>query len=139
MTEEQANELWENMEFFSGYGFNKSHAISYAFISFQCAYLFTYYPDEWISAYLEAESEKIEKLTKAVSVAKSLGYKVSAPDINESFDTWVCKNGVLYQPLSSIKGVKGETPDIIVENRPFNSIEDIIFNKKIPKKNFFEK
>jgi len=134
MTREQGEELWNNMEFFSGYGFNKSHAVSYAFISFQCAYLFTYHPDEWISAYLEAESVKIDKLTKAVSVAKSLGYKVSAPDINESTNEWTCKNKTLYQPLSSVKGVKGDTPEAIMEHRPFSSIEDIIFNKEIAKK-----
>ena len=49
MTEDQANGLWSTFEYFSGYGFNKSHAVSYSILSFQCAWLLNYYPAEWMA------------------------------------------------------------------------------------------
>ena len=54
---DSAQTLWNNFEYFSGYGFNKSHAVSYSMLSYQCAWLFTYYPVEWMAAFLDKEPE----------------------------------------------------------------------------------
>jgi DNA polymerase-3 subunit alpha len=54
---DEAQSLWDKFEFFSGYGFNKSHAVSYSIISYQCAWLFNYYPAEWMAAFLDKEPE----------------------------------------------------------------------------------
>lgn len=54
---EAALNLWERFEFFSGYGFNKSHAVSYSIISFQCAWLWNYYPAEWMAAFLQKHTK----------------------------------------------------------------------------------
>lgn len=56
LTEENGIDLWKTMEFFSGYGFNLSHAICYSIISYQCAYLFHHHPAEWLASYLDLES-----------------------------------------------------------------------------------
>ena len=52
LTKKEGTRLWETFEYFSGYGFNKSHAISYCFLSYQCAWLLNYYPAEWMAAFL---------------------------------------------------------------------------------------
>ncbi|MEC8393107.1 MAG: DNA polymerase III subunit alpha, partial [Actinomycetota bacterium] len=57
MKDYEARELWETFEYFSGYGFNKSHAVSYCVLSYQCAYLLNYYPAEWLAAFLDKEPE----------------------------------------------------------------------------------
>jgi DNA polymerase-3 subunit alpha len=51
-------ELWRKFEYFSGYGFNKSHAVCYSIISYQCAWLYKYFPSEWMAAFLQSETEK---------------------------------------------------------------------------------
>ncbi|MEK9768805.1 MAG: DNA polymerase III subunit alpha [Betaproteobacteria bacterium] len=84
--ESDAQTLWQTFEYFSGYGFNKSHAVSYSILSFQCAYLLTYYPVEWLAAFLDKEPEGRKE--QAINIVQSLGYKVKRPDINESGQVW---------------------------------------------------
>ncbi len=55
ISQADADTLWKNMEFFSGYGFNLSHATCYSILSYQCAYLLTYFPSEWVAAFLDRE------------------------------------------------------------------------------------
>ena len=57
ISKDEAQALWDKFEYFSGYGFNKSHAVSYSIISFQCAWLWNYYPAEWMAAFLDKEPE----------------------------------------------------------------------------------
>jgi DNA polymerase-3 subunit alpha len=121
-------ELWKNFEYFSGYGFNKSHAISYSLLSFQCAYLLNYYPIEWMAAFLDKEPETRKQ--KAISIAKGAGFDISPVDINTSDRDWAILNDhTLVQPLSSIKGLGDKAIDEILEHRPFTSVEDLIFRK----------
>jgi DNA polymerase-3 subunit alpha len=128
---EDAENLWRTFEFFSGYGFNKSHAVCYSILSYQCAWLLTYYPSEWIASYLDDEND--EGKAKAISSVKSLGYKVEPPNVNNSEDRWqISKDGqTFYQPLSSIKGLGEKAIEQIINNRPFKTIDDILFNDKI--------
>ena len=123
-------EIWENFEYFSGYGFNKSHAISYCLISYQCAWLLNYYPSEWMAAYLDKEPET--KKEKAINVAKSFGFEIRELDINSSGRVWeISDDGkTLIQPLSSIKGLGNAAIAQIIDNRPFERIEDFLFNEK---------
>ena len=83
---------------------SNSHAVAYSAISFQCAWLLTYYPAEWLSAYLNEETES--KLEAAIAVVKQMGYTVHPPNINISTDRWeISKDGTeLYQPLTDVKG-----------------------------------
>jgi len=127
----EAQALWEKFEYFSGYGFNKSHAVCYSVISYQCAWLLTYYEAEWTAAFLDKEPESRKE--EAINTAKSLGYSVAPVDVNTSGRTWeITKDGkTLIQPLTSIKGF-GESAMIqVLEHRPFTDIEDLLFREEV--------
>tara|TARA_Y100000004_G_scaffold179107_1_gene222351 strand:- start:166 stop:3597 length:3432 start_codon:yes stop_codon:yes gene_type:complete len=127
----EATELWETFEYFSGYGFNKSHAVSYCFLSFQCAWLLNYYPAEWLAAFLDKEPETRKE--KAINIAKSLGFKIEPLNINTSGMVWeISEDGkTLIQPLSSVKGLGEKAIEQILDNRPFSKIEEFLFNESI--------
>tara|TARA_R110001599_G_scaffold320732_1_gene531086 strand:+ start:3903 stop:7334 length:3432 start_codon:yes stop_codon:yes gene_type:complete len=128
---ETAERLWETFEYFSGYGFNKSHAVSYSMLSYQCAWLLNYYPSEWMAAFLDKEPETRKE--KALSTAKSFGFQIEPVNINTSGRVWeISPDGkTLIQPLSSVKGLGDAAIDQILHNRPFETIEDFLFNENI--------
>ena len=86
LTEDWAEKMWAKFEFFSGYGFNKSHAVSYSIISFQCAWLFNYHPDCWMAAFLDKEPESRKE--KAINIAKKFGFQIEPVTINKSGSVW---------------------------------------------------
>ena len=131
LTQRDADELWSSFEFFSGYGFNKSHAVSYSILSYQCAWLLHYHPAEWLAAFLDKEPESRKE--KAINIAKKMGYAISPLDINMSTYSWeVSDEGTsLIQPFSSIKGLGDAAVKQIMDNRPFDNIEDFLFNENI--------
>jgi DNA polymerase III subunit alpha len=131
MKQHEAKELWEKFEYFSGYGFNKSHAVSYCVLSYQCAYLLNYYPECWLAAFLDKEPDKRKE--RAINVAKSYGYKIEPLNVNTSGIVWeISDDGkTLIQPLSSIKGLGSTAIAQIINNRPFSTIEDFLFNDDI--------
>ena len=131
MKDYEARELWETFEYFSGYGFNKSHAVSYCVLSYQCAYLLNYYPAEWLAAFLDKEPETRKE--RAIATAKSMGYTVQALNVNTSGTVWeINETGdTLIQPLTSIKGLGDKAIEQIIEHRPFNTIEEFLFHEKI--------
>ena len=125
-----SEKLWETFEFFSGYGFNKSHAVSYSILSYQCAWLFHYYPVEWIAAFLDKEPESRKE--RAINAAKKMGFEIAPIDINLSDRDWQISNdGKLVQPFSSVKGLGDAAIDQILTNRPFENIEDFLFNEDV--------
>jgi len=130
ISEVDAENLWGTFEYFSGYGFNKSHAVSYSILSYQCAWLLNYYPAEWVAAFLDKEPETRKE--KAINIARSLGFKVQKVDINMSDRDWtIAPDGeTLVQPLSSIKGLGDAAIDQILMHRPFNTAEELLFNEE---------
>ena len=125
-----AEELWATFEYFSGYGFNKSHAVSYSIISYQCAYLYNYYPAEWMCSFLDREPDT--KKEQAINIAKSHGFSVRPIDINLSGVSWEVANGnELIAPLTTIKGLGEKAIEEITANRPFETVEDLLFNDAI--------
>ena len=127
-----ADKLWETFEYFSGYGFNKSHAVSYSIISFQCAWLLNYYPSEWMAAFLDKEPESRKE--KAINIAKSYGFNIEKADINVSGDVWEIDPSdsmTLVQPLSSLKGLGDAAIEQVINNRPFETVEDAIFHPDV--------
>jgi len=126
-----AQALWDKFEYFSGYGFNKSHAVSYSIISFQCAWLWNYYPAEWMAAFLDKEPETRKE--KAINIAKKYGFEIASLDINKSGIVWeISDDGkTLIQPLTSIKGLGMAAIEQILENRPFMNAEDLLFREGI--------
>jgi len=124
-----AKVLWDKMEYFSGYGFSKNHAIPYSIISYQCAWLQTYYQDEWVSAFLDHEPEKRKEA--AINIARSFGYKVKGLDINTSGNRWEIVDGKLVSPLTTVKGLGVAAIEEIIRKRPFSSVEDLLFDKGV--------
>ena len=131
MKQGEAQRLWDTFEYFSGYGFNKSHAVSYSMISFQCAWLLTYYPECWMAAFLDKEPETRKE--KAIGIAKQFGFEIEPLNINTSGRVWeISEDGKrLIQPLSSLKGLGDSAIDQIYIGRPFQSVEDFLFNENM--------
>jgi len=128
---ETARQIWQNFEYFSGYGFNKSHAVSYSALSYQCAWLLNYHPECWVAAFLDKEPESRKEL--AISLAKKYGFKIEKLNINTSGTQWeISEDGkTLIQPLSSIKGLGEKAIEQIIEHRPFNDIDELLFSEEI--------
>ncbi len=136
---DKAEDLWNKFEYFSGYGFNKSHAVSYSIISYQCAWLWNYYPSEWMAAFLDKEPETRKE--KAINIAKKYGFKIAPLDINKSGTVWeISDDGkTLIQPLTSIKGLGMSAIEQILDHRPFKNAEDLLFRDGVSYSKFNKK
>jgi DNA polymerase-3 subunit alpha len=128
MEEDKATKLYETIEAFSAYGFNKSHAVAYAVDSYYSAWLHTYYEKEWLATCLQTWNGS-PKFAKIIAEIKSLGYKILQPDINASSDVWVYseERQGFVPPLTAIKGVGDSAVAEIMQNRPYVSLDDILF------------
>jgi len=125
-----ADDLYEKILFFAGYGFNKSHAVCYAIDSYYCAWLLTYFEEEWLCAYLEAMSGNDKKRAKAFAEVKALGHRVVPIDINYATKKWTILEGKKFMPsLLSCKGIGEAAIDELVRNRPYQSIEDLLWDE----------
>jgi DNA polymerase-3 subunit alpha len=127
MSKRSAEDMWQKFEYFSGYGFNKSHAVAYSMVSYQCAWLATYYNAEWACAFLDKEPESRKEA--AINIAKSWGYKIIPLNINTSGRRWTAQDETtLIAPLTTIKGLGDAAIDEIIEKRPFASVEQLLFD-----------
>ncbi len=128
--------IFLKIEPFAEYGFNKSHAAAYAIISYQTAFLKTYYPKEFIAASMTMDISNQNKLSEFYEELKRLKIKVVRPDINECFADFKTKENVFYYALGGIKAVGYEAVSNIVNERlnngKFESINDFI-NRVNPK------
>src|SRR5687768_293754 len=84
VSEKKANKLFELIEFFAGYGFNKSHSTAYAFLAYQTAFLKANYPSHFTAALLTIEAQNTDKLAMYLAEARERGITVLQPDINQS-------------------------------------------------------
>ncbi len=105
MTEQAANELFEQIESFAKYCFNRSHSAAYAFVAYQTAYLKAHYPVEYICAMLSNSKDDLDKIQLYIAEAQKLGIKVLPPDINKSRAEFYTDGTVIRFGLNSIKGV----------------------------------
>lgn len=133
-----AEKLWQTFEYFSGYGFNKSHAVSYSLISYQCAWLYNYYPAEWMASFLDREPETRKE--KAINIAKAHGFDIMPLNINTSSKAWdILDNTTLVAPLTTIKGLGEKAIEQVLANRPFANVEELLFNENIVYSKFNKK
>lgn len=127
-TREIAQQLWDIVEPFCGYGFNKSHGAAYAVLTCQTAYLKANYPREYFAGLLSAERENAEKVAEAVRVCRRLGVEVAPPDINGSNLDFSLEGEGIRFGLSAVKHVGEGAIEAIVaareEDGPFSSVED---------------
>lgn len=129
----KADELFELIMKFANYGFNKSHAAAYTMITFQTAYLKTFYPAEFMAALLTSEENNMDKVSKYIDEIKRLNIEILAPSINSSFREFSVvekdgKDAIIYG-MGAIKGVGlGAIENIVKEreNGEFKSLNDFV-------------
>ena len=122
-----ANKIFNLIEYFAGYGFNKSHSAAYALISYRTAYLKANFPVEFMTALLTSEKENTDKIVSYINEANKMGIEILSPDVNESFAkfTMVSDKSIRFG-LSAVKNVGQGAIDSIVQARNkhgrFNSL-----------------
>jgi|FLOH01.1.fsa_nt_gi DNA polymerase III subunit alpha len=130
----KASELFDLIEKFAGYGFNKSHSAAYAMVTFQTAWLKTYYPNEFMAALLTSDKDNTEKVVRYIDEVKRMGIELSPPDVNDSYLEFSAitkddKDIILFG-LGAIKGVGGAAVESIIHTREkdgeFKSIQDFV-------------
>jgi DNA polymerase III subunit alpha len=126
--EKKAVHIFDLMEEFAGYGFNKSHSCAYALLAYQTAWLKTHYPVEFMAALLTSETGNAEKQVKYINESRGMGIPILPPDVNESdlFFTPVVDS--IRFGMAAIKNVGENTAKAIRESRlsggPFRSLYD---------------
>jgi DNA polymerase III alpha subunit len=125
-----AKKAYETVLYMSGYGFNLSHAVGYAFDSYITAWLMTYHQDQWLTAYLESMSNNPDDRAKAFSEIRSLGYKIVPIDINHAGSGWTILPGKQFMPsFTTVKGIGDAAVIEILEERPYKCIEDVLWDE----------
>lgn len=121
-----ADHIFDLMEKFAGYGFNKSHSAAYALLSYQTAWLKTHFPAEYMAAVLSADMDNTDKVVRLIDDCSKLRIKVAPPDINRShYRFTVDDNGVVIYGLGAIKGVGEGALENCVENRKQKKFESL--------------
>jgi DNA polymerase-3 subunit alpha len=130
ISESVANRIFDLIEYFAGYGFNKSHSAAYAMISYRTAYLKANFPVEFMCALLTSERDNIDKIVEYVNEATHMGIKVLPPDINESDALFkVLDNKTIRFGMLAVKNVGRGGIESVIQARdkdgPFKSLEDL--------------
>lgn len=143
--EKKANEIFDLLEKFAGYGFNRSHSAAYAWISYQTAFLKANFPVEFMAAVLSNEVSNTEKIATFVGECKRMGITILAPDVNRSslkFTPEMCgETECIRYGLAAIKNVGEAAMESAIEEREkngeFKSLEDFcarLDSRKVNKK-----
>lgn len=129
--QEDAETVYDYIEKFANYGFNKSHAVAYAMLSYQLAYLKANYPTAFFTALFQNASAKSAKLQDYLVEARQLGIKILPPSINRSFADFVADDSGVIVGLNNIKGIRRDFVESIVKNRyeygPFKGFQDFAY------------
>lgn len=127
---ETAVKIWNLFPPFARYGFNRSHAASYAMISYRTAYLKALYPVEFMTSLLNISGDDVERINFLINEAKRLGIEVLPPDINLSFRNFTVEDNKIRFGLLAIKNIGANIVDAIIEERsrrgPFTSLTDFL-------------
>ena len=115
-----SNEIFDLVNEFAGYGFNKSHAAAYAMISFQTAYLKALHPTEFIAAIMSLDIANVEKLAQFFQEAKRMDMNIAPPCVNRSMADFDVANGAVLYALGALKNVGVEAMRHVVEEREVN-------------------
>ena len=124
-SEAQLEEFWSQIEAFAGYGFNKAHAVSYAYISNILLHLKTHYPLEFFAAILSCESDE-NKIKEYRLEAEKCGVTINPLDINKSGVSFQIVGDEIYFGFSHVKGIGEEVAKRIVAGQPYNGFVDFI-------------
>jgi DNA polymerase-3 subunit alpha len=126
--QEKAERVFDQMETFGRYGFNKAHSAAYAMIAFQTAYLKAHFPVEFMAALLTSEMGSSEEVVKYIAECRSQGIEVLAPDINQSEMNFTVVGASIRFGLAAVKNVGQGAIELVLEVRkedgPFASLFD---------------
>ena len=133
ISEKKANKIFELIEQFAEYGFNKSHSAAYAVISYQTAYLKTYFPEHFMAAVLSTELGNTDKIHALIQECKRMGIKVLKPNILTSNKMFLVNNNSdIEYGLGAVKGVADAFIQHICQVRKTNKFNDLWdFSKKV--------
>jgi len=126
----QATHIFDLMEKFAGYGFNKSHSAAYALLSYQTAWLKAHYPAAYMAAVLSSDMDKTDKVVMLIDECTDMGLKVLPPDVNASVYAFrVAGPTSIRYGMGAIKGVGASAVEAIIEERekngPFKTLPDL--------------
>ena len=128
-----ADRIFDQIAFFAGYGFNKSHSTAYALISYRTAYLKANFPVEFMTALLTSEKDNLDKIAQYISEVYRMGIKILPPDINESYSNFTVVGDSIRFGLAAVKNVGAGAIESIIATRKkcdrFKTIYD--FTEKI--------
>ncbi len=128
VSKEKAGEVFDLLEKFANYGFNKSHAAAYAVVSYQTAYLKANYPVEFMAAVMNCDIHLTDKLAVYKREVDKLGIRTVAPSINASLATFTVRQGQVVYALGALKNVGIDAMQMIVRERgerPFVNLFDV--------------
>jgi DNA polymerase-3 subunit alpha len=124
----KANHIFDLMEKFAGYGFNKSHSAAYALIAYQTAYLKAHYPVEFMAALLNSVLNNSDAVVKLINECRDKNIKILPPDVNASDKDFTVVEGEIRFGLCAVKNVGESAIDVILNSRaepgPFLSVYD---------------
>jgi DNA polymerase-3 subunit alpha len=126
--EKRATEIFDQMETFARYGFNKSHSAAYALVSYQTAYLKTHYPVEFMAALMTSEMGDTDKIIKNLGECRDKGIEVLAPDINESRADFTPVTDKIRFGLAAVKNVGEKAVEVILESRSRGGAFESLFD-----------
>ena len=113
-----ANRIFDLMEKFAGYGFNKSHSVAYALLAYQTAWLKTHFPAEFMSSVMSSDLDNTDKVVNLIDECRGMNLKVLPPDINSScYNFTVPHDQIILYGLGAIKGVGQTAVQLVVEER----------------------
>jgi DNA polymerase-3 subunit alpha len=123
--EAQATRIFDLMEKFAGYGFNKSHSAAYALLSYQTAWLKAHYPAAFMAAVLSSDMDKTDKVVTLIDECASMGLIVQPPDVNESVYAFHVSGAMsIRYGMGAIKGVGASAVEAIIAERGANGLFD---------------
>ena len=125
---QRATEIFDQMETFARYGFNKSHSAAYALVSYQTAYLKTHYPVEFMAGLMTSEMGDTDKVIKNLAECRGKEIEVLAPDINESRAHFTPVGDKIRFGLAAVKNVGEKAVEVILESRGKEGSFDSLFD-----------
>lgn len=124
--EETATYIFDLIEKFAGYGFNKSHSAAYALVAYQTAWLKTHYPTEFMAAVMSADMDNTEKVVVLVEECRNMDIEVVPPDVTQSeYKFTTREKGKIIYGLGAIKGIGAAAIDSIVAGRESGTYENL--------------
>jgi len=127
--EKKANEIFDLIDKFSGYGFNKSHSVAYAYVSYQTAWLKAHYPAAFMASVLSGMMDDTDRIAFTVNEIQAMGLMIDGPSVNESYHEFSIRDEkTITYGLGAIKGVGEALVEVLVTEREANGQYENLFD-----------